>query len=281
MKQSPDSLGLASVDELSGHVWVQELPTGGEFRFQVAPSGLVTFGVADRRFDSVDSVPVQYRRAAQEINDQIDRAALDAATDDPSAVTFCGVAIWNEGIPYEWETTPAFVGSDVWTRPKETFLSPDVATAVFERLGLSALPAVKKELPVGHADFTRFEDDAAFPASAWWRGAAAGVLIRDKSGGRVTAWRSASRETHTEPERWTATELADAYATVERIEQTMQTLRDNGEPVTVSSVRDRLVTDVAREVYAELFSGGEFIASVTAFESAVAERVQQHQFTTE
>lgn len=281
MNASPDSLGLASSDDLSGHVWVQEVPTGGEFRFEVAQSGLVTFGVDDRTFDSVDSVPIQYRLAAELIDDRIDRAALAAATDDPSSVTFCGIATWNEGISYEWETLPAFVGIAVRAESKGRFLSPDAATRVFERLGLPTLPAVEKELSADHADFSRFEDDAAFPDSAWRNGKATGVLLRDKSGVRVTAWRSAYRETHTETERWSAPELAEAYATDERIDRTVQRLRDAGEPVAVSSVRDRLVADVAREAYTALFSDREFVASVPAFQSAVAERVQQHQFTTE
>lgn len=281
MKESPDSPGLSSADNLSGHVWVQELPTGGDFRFEIAPSGLVTFGVDDRTFESVESVPIQYRRGAQLINDSIDRTALAAATDDPSAVTFCGVATWNEGIGYEWGTLPAFVGIDVWDGYRDTFLPPDAATRVFERLGLPALPAVEKELAAAHADFRRFEDDAAFPASAWRSGMAAGVLIRDKSGGRVTARRSANQEEATDTERWSATELADAYASDERIEQSIERMRDTGEPVTVSSVRNRLVAEVAREAHTDVFSGGEFSASVSAFQSAVAERIQQHQFINE
>lgn len=243
----------------------------------MAASGLVTFGVADRTFDGVEAVPIQYRRAAELVVDRIDRGALQSATDEPSEVTFCGVATWNDGIEYAWRDMPALVGVDVWTGSSETFLSPDAATGVFERLGLPTLPAIEKEVPAAHADFTRFEDDAAFPESAWRAGKAAGVLLRDKSGGRVTAWRSTEATGDADTERRPGSELAAAYATDERIERTIAALRDGSHPVTVASIRDRLVADVARESYATLFRDGEFVGSVAEFRSAVAERVQRYR----
>jgi len=46
-------------------------------------------------------------------------------------------------------------------------------------------------------------------------------------------------------------------------------------------VSDRLVADIAREAYAELFPDGTFVTSVDAFQSAVAQRVQQYQLGSE
>jgi len=65
MHTCPETPTLDDTVEFSGHVWIQELPTGGEFRFQVAQSGLVTFATADGSFESVTAVPVAFRRAAQ------------------------------------------------------------------------------------------------------------------------------------------------------------------------------------------------------------------------
>jgi hypothetical protein len=76
-------------------------------------------------------------------------------------------------------------------------------------------------------------------------------------------------------------ELATEYATDERIEQTIAALRADRHPVTVDTVRDRLVADVAREAYVDLFVDGEFVTSLSAFQSAIAERVQQYQFDTQ
>ncbi|MFC6758071.1 hypothetical protein ACFQER_17340 [Halomicroarcula sp. GCM10025894] len=135
MKQCPETSTLADTGEFSGHVWVQELPTGGQFRFTVAPSGFVTFATPDGSFDAAAAVPVAFRRAAHKIEAQLDRDALQAATDAPDEITFCGIATRNEGIDYDWEAVPAFVGVDVWSGRSGTFLSPDAATGVFDRLG--------------------------------------------------------------------------------------------------------------------------------------------------
>jgi hypothetical protein len=262
--------------EFSGHVWVQELPTGGEFRFQVAASGFVTFATTEQSFDTVAAVPPQFRRAAELINERLDRDALEAATDDPSSVAFCGIATRNEGVEYDWDSVPPFVGVDIWSEQKEKFLSPDAATAVFDRLGLPTLPAIEKELAAAHADFTRYADQRGFPQSAWRDGQAGGVLIRDKSGNRAVAWSDErGREPVSEPQP--AEELAAEYATNKRIEQTVAALQAEGHSVAVDAVRDRLVADVAREEYGDLFAQGEFVASLSAFQSAVAERVQQYQ----
>jgi hypothetical protein len=77
------------------------------------------------------------------------------------------------------------------------------------------------------------------------------------------------------PDARTAAELAAEYATDDRIERAAAALRTEGHSVTVEAVRDRLVSDVARESYVDLFSDGEFVASLSAFQSAVAERVQK------
>ena len=265
------------MNTLFGHVWIQELPTGGPLRFQVSETGLVTFAASNLVTETVESLPIQYHRAAQLVIDQLDRAVFRAAVDDPTNVTFCGIASWNEGLEYDWGTVPAFVGMSVWDGSQDRFLSPDASTAAFERLGLPTLPAINKEVPAERANLERFEPDAGLPDSAWRSGTAAGVLLRDKTGGRVAAWLSDQSESETEAKRQSATDLAASYATDERIEHTMTVLQDSGGSTTVATVSDRLVADIAREAYAELFPDGTFVTSVDAFQSAVAQRVQQYQ----
>lgn len=277
VKPCPETPDGNSIEGCSGHVWVQELPTGGELRFRVASSGLVTFATPENSFESAESVPVPYRRAARSISEQLDRKALQAATTDTGSVTFCGIATWNEGVEYPWESVPPFVGVDVWSGNKEAFLPPDAATGVFDRLNLETLPAIEKELQTAHADLTQFGNTDEFPQSAWLDGPAAGVLIRDKTGERAQVWHREPDESQPGTEQQSAPDLAETYATTGRIERTTANLRDGATSPTVDRIRDRLVADVAREAYADLYPDGEFIASVSAFESVVAERVQQHQ----
>lgn len=278
MKQSPETPTLDAATEFTGHVWIQELPTGGEFRFQVAPSGLVTFATAKQSFEAAASVPMPFLRAAQVIDERLDRNALAEATADPGDVTFCGIATRNEGPDYEWGSVPPFVGVDVWSGRNDRFLSPDAVAGVYERLGLATLPAVEKEQAAAHTDFTRFDDRTGFPQSAWRDGPAAGVLIRDKAGGRATAWWLDRSDSEPVGEQRSGAELATAYATTARIEQTIAALGEDGRSVTVDTIRDRLVADVAREAYVVLFADGDCVVSPDAFRSAVAERVQHHQF---
>jgi hypothetical protein len=274
MKRHPEPPALNRAGELTGHLWIQERPTGGQFRFQVAASGLITFGMADRTVETVDAVPLPYRRAAETVSECLDRGALHAATEDPAQVTFLGLATRNEGVDYDWTALPAFVGVDVWSG--DAFAPPDAATRVFEELGLDALPAVEKELSAAHATLDRYHDAVEFPASVWRDGAAAAVLVRDKTGGRARAWRPGVCEREPDPATESPTELAAMHATDERIERTVTELRESGESPTVDAVRDRLVANVVREAYATLCPGDEFVASAPDFESAVAERVQRY-----
>lgn len=278
MKRYQDPPALADAEEFTGHLWIQELPTGGQFRFQVAASGLVTFGTADRTFETVEAMPLPFRRAAETVQACLDRDALHAATDDPGEVTFVGLATRNEGIEYDWSALPAFVGVDIWVG-NDGFVPPDTATTVFDRLGLATLPAIEKEVPAKHTTLDRYDDPGAFPPSAWREGAAAGLLIRDKTGGRAQVWRSDVSPSSSTPEPETPTDLAATYATDERIEQTITELRDEGQSPTVDAIRDRLVATIAREEYATLYPGGTFLSSGQDFESAVAQRVQAYNFS--
>lgn len=277
MQTMPDTPSLTEAGSLTGHLWIQELPTGGQFRFQVADSGHLTFGTVDRTFNTVDAVPLQYRRAAMMVSEHLNRGALHTAIDDPTQITFFGTATRNEGIDYDWAALPPFVGIDVWSDTRAGLLPPDTATTVFERLNLPTLPAITKEAPADHTDLTQYEDGTGFPSSAWRDGTAAGVLIRDKAGGRAHAWQLDVTDSAPDSPPDTAADLAAQYATPERVKRTVAALRDHGHTPTVDAIRDQLVADVAREAYTHLHRDDDFIVSPDAFHAAVGEHVQKHR----
>jgi len=277
MQSMPDTPPLADAEPLTGHLWIQELPAGGQFRFQVTDSGHLTFGTADRTFDTVDAVPLQYRRAAMTVSERLDRGALRKALDDPAQITFFGTATRNEGIDYDWTALPPFVGIDIWSDRQDGLLAPDTATTVFERLDLPTLPAITKEAPADHTDMKQYEDGTGFPSSAWRDGAAAGVLTRDKAGGRAQAWRVDEPDSAPDSPPDTAADLAAQYATPDRIERTVAALHDRGHTPTVDTIRDQLVADVAREAYTDLYRDDDFVVSPDAFHAAVGEQVQKHR----
>lgn len=279
MHAVPETPELTLPPDLTGHLWIQELPTGGWLRFQVTAGGALAFGTPDATYATVTALPAPYRRAAWDLRDAVDRDAVRAATDDPEAVTFVGRATWNEGLAYPWRDVPAFLGTDVWTAERERYLPPDQAATAFDRIGLPTLPAIAKEQPAAHTDLAQYTDPDGFPSSAWRDGRAAGVLLRDKTGTRARGWRSIGTDTEQPHDDVSVESLVTQYVTETRIADTVADLEAEGNPPSVEGVRDRVVADVARENYPVLYRDGDPVVSMRAFESAVAEAVQRHLAT--
>lgn len=275
MNSFPEIPPLDESGDFRGHLWIQELPTGGRVRFHVAESGLITFGISDETFAGVEAVPPPYWRAADAISAQIDRTALRNALAEPDQVTFFGRATQNTGVDYDWAELPPFVGIDVWSPRRDEVLPPDTATTIFRRLGLPTLPAVEKEARAAHTDFSRYETAAVFPSSVWREGNAAAVLIRDKTGGRA---RVQQPERGQLPDSVTGTpaELAAEHATDERIERTIDELTVQGQAPTADTICTRLVADVARERYVHLRGTTDHITATQEFQSTVAARVRDY-----
>ncbi|MFB6073138.1 MAG: hypothetical protein ABEJ88_09240 [Halobacterium sp.] len=247
-----------------GHLWLQEWVAGGRLRVQLRADGLLQFGDESREFPPGD-VPVGYQAAARSVRESFDRDALRGAVDDPSSVTFFGVAPRLEPVAYDWERTPSFLGFDVH-RAGEGFFPPDAAERTFERLGLPPLNAVAKE--VRAADFDPGGYD--LPASNWRDGDAAGVLVRNKTGDRALLAGPALDE---EPDIFEgdAEAAAAEFATRDRV---LDAAAELGDSPGVDAVADRVVETVAREQYARLF-GEDASLDPEAFRSATAGRVSR------
>lgn len=249
----------AAPETLDGHLWILEAVTGGPVRFHVTDAGLV-FGDEHGAFDPWGE-PLPYRAAARHVRERFDDAAFRAEVASPDAYTFVGVATRFEGVEYDWDRLPAFIGTDIVT-PDGTTLPPDAAHRAFDRLGLTPAPALEKETPAKHFSPERF----GMPQSAWYDGPAAGLLVRNKTGGRA-------RIDGDVP----AVELAeetDEYAS-EAAAARLQPVIDALENPTVEAVLDRVVERLAREEYARLFEDGEPAFDVKAFRSALAEQVSR------
>ena len=272
MKTFPETPPLSDAS-LSGHLWIQEHVTGRRIRFQVAPSGMLRFGAPKEVFDP-DEVPLPYRRATSHVREALDLSALRSATDEPDSVTFFGVATVYEGIEYDWSELPPFVGVDVWSDERDGYLPPDGAARAYEAVGLSSLPAVEKEADVNYTDLDGYAS-GEMPSSAYRDGPAAGVLVRDKSGGRGEAWRTERVKTDAEDGGRTPEELGERYATEESIDRTAEILTEGNEEPTVEAVLERLLADVVRQNYTELYRGDELVVPQKEFRSAVAERIRR------
>lgn len=161
-----------------GHLWLQEFVTGPVLGFSMDESGMLTFGMDG---DPLDSVPPSLLRSVDHVRERIDRDRLRNGVDDVSEFVFYGIATRYEGVDYDWNALPAFLGLDIWAAPESRFVAADVSERVFDSIGLSHVPAFRKEVPTREFDPDSYEP----PESHWRDGSAVGVIVRNKGGGRA------------------------------------------------------------------------------------------------
>lgn len=261
-----------------GHLWVQELVAGEPFRFQVRSSGALRVGTRTREF-AVEDVPLGLRAAVQSVQDALDVSALREAVADVESVTFFGVATSYDGVPYDWNRTPAVVCTDVYDGASDGTLGVDATVRALDRFGLPPVPVVAKEVHVRDFD----AENPSMPASTYYDGPAAGVVLRKKTGERL-ALPNPDLERVTprpEPVPEDAADAAARTATRERFERAARTARERGYGTSFDAVYDRVLDAIYREEGDWLLddaasgdaSGRGF--DLGAFRDAVAERTSE------
>lgn len=269
MQPFPSLPAVADAPDLfeRGHLWTQELLVGAPLRFRLEPSGSVTVADAERTLD--DPAP-SLQAAVRHVRERLDRAALLEAADDPSEVVCYGVATRFEGVPYDWARLPPFVGTDVWSASRGEYLPPDVVERTFERLNLTPANALDKEVDARYFD----PDGYDFPESAWYDGPVAGVVFRNKTGGRAVRRNpDVGAGDGGEPDSWPRDPEAvvERVVTDGRVRRARDQLRSEGRVADVDGVMARVTELVAREEHGRLPDGfGD-----RAYRSAMAERVQE------
>ncbi|WP_050034114.1 hypothetical protein [Halorubrum halophilum] len=257
----------ASDDLLAGHLWLLELIDGTGLRFGMDASGLIRFGDPETTYADPEAVPVALRPAVRRVRERFDREALRDAVADPESVVFFGVATHHRGTDYDWDRLPSFLGTDVWigratgqeaesgAESREgSFRPPDAAAAIFEGVGLDPVNAVERE--VNARDFD--PEGYAIPGSAWRDGPAAGVVVRNKRGGRgrILADERATGTSEDAPDFDDPEAIAETYATEDRFERVVADLDRRGAAATVDAVADRVVESIARETPVRFGAGG-------------------------
>ena len=299
MKQFPPVPRVADAPpELfeSGHLWIQERVDGAHLRFRLRESGLLEFGGRERVYPDAEAIPDPYRHAVRHVREAFDRGALRAARDDVESVVFFGVATHRRAVDYDWDRLPSFLGFDVWDASGEAdadgsdgesdgrFLPPDAVEQVYDRLGLDSVNAFQKEVRATDFDPESYE----VPESNWYDGPAAGVVLRNKTGLRAKLRHPDLREGGEagpgerggDPADAAAEELAQGLVTRRRVERVARDLEARGRSVSFDAVFERVVEDVTREEYPQLFDGDDpedaaWSVDAGAFRSAVAARTRQ------
>lgn len=265
MEPFPPLPAVSEVPELfeSGHLWVQELVVGVPVRFQLDGTGRLAVRAGDREI--AGDPPPSLAHAVRYLGERLDREALLGEADDPASVTFAGVASRYEGVDYDFARLPGVVGTDVHSGSRGRWLPPDVVERTFDRLGLDPVATVAQEIRA--TDF--HPGDYDLPDSAYRDGPAAGVVVRNKAGGRAAIRREevASADSTATPGRADPDELAAAVVTPDRLERAR---RAAGAEAGFDAVFERVLELVRREEHGRLPDVDE-----RAFRSAVAEQVRE------
>lgn len=255
----------------SGHLWLLEKVDGANVRFRLEESGRIVFGNRNRVYETAAAVPDPYGHAVRHLRERLDRDALRRAVDDVEQYVFFGEAMHHHTISYDWERTPSFLGFDVWSAADETFLGPDAADGIFDRLGLQAVPVIERERRARDFDPDSYE----VPTSAYYDGPAEGVVLRNKRGGRAKLLHPDFREVDdTVPVGASAEELARRYATTHRFEKLTAKIEDQGRAVTFERLYDRVLEDIVREEHKRLHHGDSSV-DMSAFRSEVGKLTRQ------
>lgn len=244
----------------SGHLWIQELIAGAPLRVRLDADGTLAYADRER---PIDDPPASLQATVRHLERELDRGALLDAAEDPSTVVLYGVATRFEGVPYAFDRLPPFLGTDVWTAARSEYAPPDVVERTFERLGLAAVNTFRKEVDARH--FERGDFDV--PASAWYDGPAAGVVFRDKTGGRA-ATRNPDARVDPEPLPGDPEALAQAVVTRSRVERVAAGLPAPD----FDAVYAGTLAAVAREEHARLPEDRDERAYRTAVAELVGER---------
>lgn len=253
-----------------GHLWVQELVDGVPLRFRVLDSGLLQVGDADAVYDP-GTVPLRLRHAVRHIRETLDREALRNAGESVESVCFFGVAVEPRRVDYDWATTPAFVGTDVWQGEDERFLPPDAVERIYDHLRLAPVPTVEKEVRARDVDPESYD----IPASNWADQPAAGVVFRDKTGHRSVRSNPDSASPDATSTALTPAELVADHVTDAWLDELVRvhdvTLDQVEFDELTRLVVDRLVREHADELRDDVASVDE-----GAFRAAAVERIEPY-----
>lgn len=235
----------------SGHLWLLEKIDGAQLRFQLRESGALRIGDRDRVYDDPEDIPEPYDHAVRHVRERLDRDALRDAVDDVESVVLFGEATHYHTIEYDWDRLPSFLGFDVWSGSGGSFRPPGAVQAIFERLGLAPVNAIERERHTRDFD----PDSYTVPDSAWYDGPAAGVVARNKRGGRATLIHPEFQGETPSPDPGLTAETVVAERVSEprlRALEAELTRRDGA--VTFDTLYDRAVTDVLRTEHGRLRS---------------------------
>lgn len=254
-----------------GHLWIQEKVAGTQLRFTLEESGAFRFGDRDRTFEPGEE-PLSLEPAVRHVRRSFDRVAFEQALDDPTGVVFFTEATHRGEVPYDLDRLPPVVGFDVYAESNGGYLPVDAVESIFDRLGLEPINALDRELRA--VDFR--PDTYEFPRSSWYDGPVAGVVVRNKRGGRFQLRNGdvpdeESETADAEPIARTPEQVAESLCSADLLDRIIA----EADSTAFDRIFERAIDRIVRTHYGTLFDTGRGIEA-DAFRSAIAAIVQKH-----
>ena len=254
-----------------GHLWIHEYVAGVQLRFQLTEYGTLRIGDSQHIYD-LDNIPLSHRHATRHIRERLNRETLQAAVEDVTEIVFFGQATIHQGVPYDWERLPSFLGFDIWHAGREQFLSVDAVDSIYQRLDLHSANTVAQEVHVRDFDLENYQ----FPASEWYDGPVAGIVIKNKRGGWAQRSNPAVKAQSNRSELpQSPVALARHLATDRRLSRVVSNIESQSQPVGFDVVRERLFETIVREEYQRLFEGN-YRVDVERFRSEIGNIVGEY-----
>ncbi|MFB6254428.1 MAG: hypothetical protein ABEI06_07455 [Halobacteriaceae archaeon] len=250
----------------SGHIWIHELVTGDWIEFRLSESGLIHYQSQNKTFTQTD-VPPKFIATVNYIENNLQRDVLYQSLDRVNTISFQGIATYSNGIDYNWNKLPPFLGVEVIDHIEQEYKPPAQVHQIYDEIGLAPLNVITREVHLRDFHPERY----SMPQSNWYDGPVYGVLLRDKGTKRAVL----HNESIAAQEREATTSTTDqkdplSEQQIKRFIQDRQVEMQSD----LSTVADTLVAGIIREHYTEYFTQLQK-DEIPGFRSTIVQMIQE------
>lgn len=261
-----------------GTVVVQEKLDGANFRFKYSRASGFTFG--SRRTSGENLHRDQFADPIEYVEENANRGKLEWYRETYGDLVFYGEAMIPHTISYDWETTPEFIGFDIWSVDEQEFLPTTDVYSIFEDVGLPTTPLIEK-MDVSEWDGSDFE----VPESEFYDGKAEGVVFKNHDtstyGKFVTQdFKEKNQKTFGRSKKNQEkgyVKLSHQYVAQQRIEKAVHRLVDENEYDSIKmdmmvDLPEAVIRDMVEEEAGNIFMYENWTVDIGEFRSNVSSR---------
>ncbi len=265
------ALGSEEIQDLLANpedeIIVEEKVDGANFRFMIRDDGKVIFGSRSQGLGTEDDeIGGNWRRCCAFLKEKITGNLTDDMRKKWKRYIFYGECMARHSICYDYETTPPYLGFDIFNTETGKFVSHGERNALFDMLGLTVVMHIKT---CKAKEITNI-DDKFVPRSGYYEGPAEGVMFKnyDKQmfGKYVTEkFKEVNKKVFGQAKKYAANDserLVAIYCTNPRIDKQIFKLIDQGEKLDMKMMTmlpKMVVEDIFEEHWKEIGWSNTFL----------------------